>query len=91
MNNWIAILYGACFAGFYLLQCAQDRKNVKEIQRIHDEYRKERQELLDRIMSNNIAEFKSMSGAIPTKKSENGNFLVDRMERSIQRTYNEHL
>lgn len=53
-------------------------ENKKELQRVYKEWHEERQSLLDRIMANNIHEYKSVTGS-PVKRSPSGNFLKDRM------------
>lgn len=54
-------------------------RHKRDTAKIHKEASEERQALLDRIMSNNIHEFKAASGQTFTKRSESGNFLIDRM------------
>jgi hypothetical protein len=67
--------------GLFIWNHEQHKKEVKEIyQKAHDE----RKELLDRIMANNIHEYKAASGIAQVKKSESGNFLVDRMTKGIK-------
>lgn len=73
----------------YILLYRLEKGYRKEIQEIREAYYEREKELLDRIMANNIHEFKSLTGQIPTKKSENGNFLVDRMERTIKKQYSD--
>jgi hypothetical protein len=53
----------------------------EEITEIHEAYREERKELLDRIMANNITEFKTARQETDVKRSGSGNFLLDRMTK----------
>lgn len=66
-----------------------DKLHKENLADVHKAYQEERKELLDRIMANNIHEFKAVNGQIPVKKSESGNFLVDRMERSLKKQFQE--
>lgn len=78
-----------CFINFafYYLLLHQGKRHRQNVDKIHEDFRDERRELLDRIMANNIHEFKSMTGQVEVKKSQSGNFLVDRMEKSIRNQY----
>ena len=55
------------------------RDHQDEIFEIHESYKEERKELLDRIMANNIHEFKTARQETEIKRSASGNFLLDRM------------
>jgi competence protein ComGC len=77
----------ASFIIISILYNLQINKLQKENERIHQSYQEERQELLDRIMSNNIHEFKGATGKASVKRSESGNFLMDRMTASIKKQY----
>ena len=86
MSDGGVILYTAtCFLVF-ILNAMQERRHRKETDRIHESYKAERQELLDRIMANNIHEFKSVNGQ-PIKRSETGNFLKDRMTKEVMKQF----
>lgn len=54
-------------------------RHKRDIARIHKETAEERQILLDRIMSNNIHEYKGAAGEKPVIRSESGNFYRDKM------------
>lgn len=86
MDWWFATVWVSWIA-IYLLRVWEERKHKQEIERIHESYAEERKELLDRIMANNMAEFKTMTGSIPTKRSETGNFLKDRMTKEIMKQF----
>jgi len=64
-----------------------ERLHRAENNRLHEIYSEERKALLDRIMANNIHEFKAATQAAPVKKSESGNFIVDRMTKSIKNQF----
>lgn len=64
-----------------------ERLHRAENDRLHEIYAEERKALLDRIMANNIHEYKAASGLANVKKSESGNFLVDRMAKSIKNQF----
>jgi hypothetical protein len=59
-------------------------EHKREIAVLYKETHEERNALLDRIMANNIHEYKAASGQSNVKRSESGNFLKDRMERSVK-------
>lgn len=63
----------------------QDKLHKKEVNHIHETYAVERQELLDRIMANNITEFKTSRQESDVRRSQTGNYLRDRMEKSALR------
>jgi thiosulfate reductase cytochrome b subunit len=85
-NDWFVVLYAVTCVLTYVLHGLQEKRHRKEIDRIHESYKEERQELLDRIMANNIHEFKSVNGA-PTKRSETGNYLKDRMVKETMKQF----
>ena len=86
-SDWIFAVNWIGWIVVYILFNRLDKQHLKEIERIHLSYKEERQELLDRIMANNIHEYKAHNGNLNVKKSETGNFLVDRMERSVKSRY----
>lgn len=59
-------------------------KHNRDLKKAYEKAQEERKELLDRIMSNNIQEFKAVNGNADIKRSENGNYIVDRMQQSIR-------
>lgn len=63
------------------------QRHEKEIHELYEKAAEERKELLDRIMANNIHEFKAATQAAQVKKSSSGNFLVDRMEKTLKKQY----
>lgn len=89
MLEWV--MFAQCFVNFafYYLLLHQGKRHRQHIDKIHEDIREERNALLDRIMANNIHEFKGATGQVEVKRSESGNFLVDRMERSIKKQYQE--
>lgn len=98
MSDWTVIFVACSYIILYFLREWEEKKHRAEIMRMNDVCREEinevlesaraeREELLDRIMANNIQEFKSASGQIPVKRSESGNYLVDRMQATLQKQY----
>lgn len=75
------------YFSIFLFDRRKDREHREEIERVHESYKIERQALLDRIMANNIHEFKGATGQLEVKKSSSGNFLVDRMEKTLKNQY----
>lgn len=47
-------------------------------------HKKERNSLLDRIMANNIHEFKASQQEQNIKRSESGNYLLDSMKKTLK-------
>lgn len=84
MHDLMVYITIACCVTFYLIANGMEKKHRKEIERIHESYASERKELLDRIMANNIQEFKSARAETEIKRSETGNFLKDRMEQQAR-------
>lgn len=66
-----------------------NQKHNDDIREIHKEQAEERAKLLDRIMSNNIQEYKAATGQKDVKRSKSGNFLVDRMEKTLKNQFEE--
>jgi hypothetical protein len=64
-------------------------RHKEDMYDIYMEHQSEREKLLDRIMSNNIHEYKAADGLKDVKRSESGNFLVDRMEKTIKNKYSD--
>lgn len=89
MSDWLQFGVILSYALSYVLIYLKDKAHRLEIDKIHETYQAERQELLDRIMANNIHEFKSATGALTTKRSETGNFLKDRMTKEIAKQFSE--
>lgn len=54
-------------------------RHKRDLSKIYKEAQEERQVLLDRIMSNNIHEYKGAAGEKPVIRSESGNFYRDKM------------
>jgi hypothetical protein len=85
--DWLFASVWLSYIAIYGLRVWEERKHKQEIERIHESYAEERKELLDRIMANNMQEFKTLTNAAPTKKSETGNFLKDRMTKEIMKQF----
>lgn len=64
-------------------------KHKKDLQNVYREHAEEREALLDRIMSNNIHEFKATNGQSPVKRSPSGNYLMDRMKVAYTKDFDE--
>lgn len=79
------IINSLCVSAIILLYERQRR----QIREIYKDIAEEREELLDRIMANNIHEYKSASGQSPTIRSENNNYLVDRMKKTIKNQFSD--
>lgn len=60
-------------------------KHKRDIEKVYQETHEERQKLLDRIMANNIQEYKAANGQLEVKRSATGNYLADRMLRKSSR------
>jgi hypothetical protein len=82
--DWISILVTIAFVLNSYLYNLQEKRHKDEIERIHDSYKEERQELLDRIMANNITEYKTARSEANVTRSPNSNFLKDRMTKAAQ-------
>jgi uncharacterized hydantoinase/oxoprolinase family protein len=54
---------------------------------LYEVHQEEREKLLDRIMANNIQEYKTANGLNDIKRSNSGNYLVDRMEKTIKNKF----
>lgn len=98
MNSWDVIFVACSYIVIYFMMQHEERKHRQELLRMNDacneeiklvreEARIEREELLDRIMSNNIQEYKVMTQQKENKRSESGNFLVDRMSASLRKQF----
>lgn len=86
MNDWFGYVILASYILTYILFYIQEKSHRKELDRVHESYQEERKELLDRIMANNIHEFKSVNGS-PVKRSETGNYLKDRMVKETMKQF----
>jgi hypothetical protein len=89
MSDWLGYLVVISYMLSYYLIYLKDKVHRQEIEKIHETYQEERQELLDRIMANNIHEFKSVTGSSSIKRSETGNFLKDRMTQEVLKHFTE--
>jgi len=88
MSSWQWIdLVGVLL--IYGISLYENGAHKKEIEHIHESYAEERKELLDRIMANNIHEYQAARGEYTVKKSETGNFLRDRFEKTAQKAANQ--
>lgn len=87
MNDWLSYTVILSFVLTYVLIARTEKEHKKEIDRIHESYREEREELLDRIMSNNVHEFKTATQQANIKKSPSGNYLVDQMKQTVAHKY----
>jgi hypothetical protein len=96
MSDLYIGIYTFLYLCLFALMRWQDRIHRKEIEEIHENYdekrqklldyfAEERRELLDRIMANNITEFKTARNEANVKRSENGNFIKDQMDRAVQK------
>lgn len=79
----LSVTIVVCLIYIYLV----DREHRKTIQKIHEDYKEERTALLDRIMANNITEFKTARQDAQVKRSGSGNFLKDRMQAAVKNQY----
>lgn len=86
-SDWLAAAYTFVLVLGVVVDHLKEKRHRKEIDSIHESYKKEREELLDRIMANNIHEFKGATNKTPIKRSETGNFLKDRMEKTMKDFY----
>jgi hypothetical protein len=86
MSDWVFIIIVLSYTLLGYFFTWAERLHKQEIERLHESYKEERQELLDRIMANNIHEFKSVNGS-PGKRSETGNYLKDRMATQIMKQF----
>lgn len=87
--DFVTIVHTVINLTMLMLFLWSERLHKKEIDEVHRSYKEERAALLDRIMANNIHEYKSLSEKIPAKKSETGNFLVDRMNKTIKNQFSD--
>lgn len=67
---------------FIILNLVQLHK--RELTSIIEESREEREKLLDRIMANNITEYKTARNEANVNRSPNSNFLKDQMTKAAQ-------
>jgi hypothetical protein len=89
MSEWLGYAVILSYVMTYILQAWIEKEHKKEIDRIHESYREEREELLDRIMSNNVHEFKAVTQQADVKRSSSGNYLIDRMKTTVANKYTE--
>lgn len=87
MSDWSFLIIILSYTILGFLFTWLERIHKSEIEGLHESYKEERQALLDRIMANNLHEFKSASGQYPAKRSETGNFLKDRMAKEIMKEF----
>lgn len=87
MQDWLWLAVIVSYVLTFVLIRKTEIVHKQEIDRIHETYRAEREELLDRIMSNNVHEFKAVTQQTDVKKSSSGNFLVDRMKHTVANKY----
>lgn len=64
----------------YLVKKYQTQLNVLET-----EHAAERNKLLDRVMANNLAEYKGLTNTESIKRVPSGNYFVDHVEKTLGR------
>lgn len=84
MNDWLSYAVIVSYVLTYVLMSRVEAAHKKEIEQIHLSYKEERAALLDRIMANNITEFKTARQDAQIIRSESGNFLKDRMTAAMK-------
>ena len=87
MEDWLWLAVIVSYVLTFVLIRRTEQLHRIETDYLHEVYRLEREELLDRIMSNNVHEFKAATHQADVKKSTSGNFLVDRMKHSVAKQY----
>ena len=87
MSSWFPYFVTLSYGVIYYLFLLTEKRHRREVEGLHEAYKDERQQLLDRIMANNIQEFKTANGLANVKKSESGNFLLDRMNATAKKHY----
>lgn len=67
----------------------EHRQHKQDMDELNAMFHEEREKLLDRIMANNIHEYKAASGVQNVQRSDTGNFLKDRMTETIRKQFTE--
>jgi hypothetical protein len=84
MSTWGVVVIVIAMATIVFLFCLGENLHRDELENVHKMYKAEREDLLNRIMANNIHEYQSAAGKLEVKRSETGNYLKDRMAQAAK-------